>query len=268
MPSKKRPYRKRGYKRPKRAAGGKRTSVSAGVKSYVNKVIHSNIENKSYQIYNTLDFGSVNESTDMNAYPMTPNNLLWTINQGTGAGARLGNRISTRKVYLSYVLRPMSFDAASNPQMIPTEVQMFLGYVKNNPSNLPAPADINQLFQFGSTTVAPVGTLADLIAVINTDYWVIKKKWIHKLGYANNQGGGALVNQQYNANNDFKLNHVKRMDITKYCPKTVTFNDASAGPTSKGLFFFSQAIFANGTTSITARPAHLEFWVNYVYEDA
>lgn len=262
-------YRKKSATRKRRAVGGKRTSVSAGVKNYVKRAIHSSIENKSVQINFGNSFGNINESPDMNAYPMCPLSLFWTIPIGTRQGERIANVIKTRKVMLNYVLRPLPYSATSNPQPNPCEVQLMLGYVKNTPCFAPIAGDFAQLFQSGSSTSAPVGSLRDLISVINTDYWVIKKRWTHKVGYASSEGTGANPGNQFQANNDFKLNYVKRLDITKFIPKTHIFNDGSAMTNTKNLFLMYQAVAADGGTyGVNGLVANIEFWIDFHYEDA
>lgn len=265
---KKRPMRKRAPLR-KRAAGGKRTSVSAGVKKYVKKILHTTIENKSVQINGGYSFSGVASDPDLNAYPMCPLSTFWSIGQGVGAGSRLGNDIKTRKVMLNYVLRPLPYDVITNPNPQPQQILLILGYVKNTPSFAPIAGDINGLFQAGNSITGPIGTLRDIIAVPNTDYWVIKKKWTHKLGYANNQGTGLVAGQQYFANNDFNLSVVKRMDITKFIPKTVNFNDANVTVNTKNLFFMQEAVPCNGSANPAGSlVANIEFWIDFQYEDA
>jgi len=261
--------RKRRAPLRKRAAGKRTSSVSVGVKKYVKKILHSNIENKCVQINYGNSFGNINESPEMNAFPMCPLSLIWTIPTGVGQGNRVGNIVSTRKVYLNYVLRPLPYSATTNPQPNPCEVQLMLGYVKNTPCFSPVPGDFSFLFQSGSTSVAPVGTLRDLISVINTDYWVIKKRWTHKVGYAASEGTGANPGSQFQANNDFKLNHVVRLDITKHIPKKLVFNDGSATTNTKNLFLMYQAVAADGGTyGSNGLVANIEFWVDFHYEDA
>lgn len=259
-------YRKRGARKPLR----KRIPVvSAAVKSYVKRTIHNNIENKCVQISGGNSFGNINESVEMNAFPMCPLSGFWSIQQGVTQGTRISNQIKTRKVYLNYVLRPTQYDASFNQAPQPTIVQMYLGYVKNTPCFAPAAPDVAQLFQSGAFTTGPVGTLRDTIAVINTDYWVIKKRWTHKIGYAINDGLGAQAAAQYAANNDFKLNVIKRIDITKMVPATYQFNDSSISPTSKNLFFMYTAVATNGASfNATTLPTNIEFWVDYHFEDA
>lgn len=257
--------RKRAYK-PRKPRAKK---ISDAVKTYVKKALHTQVENKSVQINFGNSFGNVLEAPDFNAYPMCPLTGFWSISQGTNSGSRIGNQIKTRKCYLNYVLRPNPYEITFNSNPAPTEVQLMLGYVKNTPCFLPSSLDINVLFQAGSSTAAPVGSFRDIVSVINTDYWVIKKRWTHKIGYASASGtGGNVVNQLY-TNNDFKLNVVKRLDITKMVPATYQFNDNSITPTSRNLFLMYYAVNASGAINgSTALPTNIEFWIDYHYEDA
>jgi len=259
---------KKPYKKPLRKSS-KSSTVSLAVKKYVKRTVHANVENKCVQINGGYSFGNVNESPDFNAYPMCPLNAFWTIPLGTGQGSRIGNSISVRKVMLNYVLRPTIYDITANPLPEPTEVQLLLGYVKLTPGTLPVAGDISKLFQAGSSVAAPAGSLRDLISIINTDYWVIKKKWTHKLGYADYTGTGNVPAGQYRANNDFHMNVVKKLDITKYIPKHISFNDSDTTALSKNLFFMQQAVASSGGTfGATTLQSNIEFWIDFQYEDA
>lgn len=261
----------------KRAVAGKRYNkrhlnmrVSDAVKTYVKRTIHSQIENKCVQINpGQLAFGNVLESPDFNAYPLAPLNSFWTIAQGVGQGNRVGNIIKVRKVMLNYILRPAPYDVLTNPNTQPSEVRLMLGYVKNSPAFLPLNTDIAQLFNVGSTSQAPVGTLKDLISPYNNDYWTIKKSWTHKLGFANNSGTGGSPGVQYHANNDFKYNAMARIDVTRYMPKTCVFNDAVGTTNTKNLFFMYYAVAAGGGTyGATTLPVFIDYWIDFHYEDA
>lgn len=268
MAGKRKYQKKRGMKKTR--APRAKAQVSDTVKSYVKSQIHAQIENKCFQVNpGQLSFGNVLESPDFNAYPMAPLTGYWNIPQGSGQGNRIGNIIKTRKCYLSYVLRPNPYEASTNPTPQPVEVRLMLGYVKNTPTFAPIAGDINQLFNFGSTSAPPVGTLKDLISVYNTDYWTIKKSWTHKIGYASSNGTGALAGSQTFNNNDFKLNVVKRLDITQHMPKTCVFNDTSATTNTKNLFFMFYAVATNGQTFTNiSLPCNIDYWVDYHYEDA
>lgn len=264
-------FRKKRVIRKKRILKNKtsKPKVSLSVKRYVKKAIHANVENKCVQIQGGNSFGNVNESPDFNAYPMCPLSGFWNIGQGVTQGTRIGNQIKPVKVFLNYVLRPTAYDATFNPVCRPTEVQLFLGYVKSLPTLIPGGADVAQLFQAGAAVAAPVGNLRDIISIINSDYWVMKKRWTHKIGFADNAGTGGNAGVQFGSNNDFKLNVVKRLNITKHIPAMIQFNDAGLTPTSRNLFFMYYAVAADGTTfGTTILPTAIDFWVDFHYEDA
>ena len=263
-------YRKRRAAPRKRAAAGRRkSSVSVAVKKYVNRTIHSQIEDKSYQVQVTTAFGNYVESPDFNAFPCLPLSGIWGIPLGVSNGQRVGTKIKVRKLYLSYVLRPQPYDAVTNTNTVPTEVRLMLGYVKSNPSELPITTDFAHFFQSGSTSIAPFGNLRDLIAIYNKDYWHISKSWTHKLGFAQNDGTGGSATQQFFTNNDFKLNVVKKIDITNLVPKTLVFNDSTLTTNTKNLFFMYYAVAANGATlgQFTLTNT-IDYWLDINYEDA
>lgn len=244
-------------------------SISLAIKKYVKTAISKDVENKSVQINGGNSFGSYLESPEFNAYPMCPYTGYWTISQGVGAGNRVGNQIKPKRVMLNYVLRPLPYDSLTNPNPLPCQILLYLGYVKNTPSTLPIGTDFNYFFQSGNSSVSPVGNLRDTVSVINKDYWTIKKKWSHKIGYAGYTGTGSIAGNQFNVNNDFKLNVVKKINITKFVPNTLIFNDTQQSTNTKNLFFMYEAVSATGNTlGVQFLTANIEFWVDFEYEDA
>lgn len=263
------PQKKRSYIRKGKRNYAKKPKVSSAVQKYVKTTISKTIENKCVQINGGFSFGNVLESPDLGAYPMAPLNTYWTISQSIGQGGRIGNQIKIKSAHLNYILRPTPYDAVTNPNVCPTEVQLMLGYLRATPNTIPVAADINQLFQSGSTSVAPSGTLRDLVSVINTDKWVIRKRWTHKLGYADNGGTGAIPAAQYFTNNDFHLNVKRSINITKMLPSHFRFNDTEQSNLTRNLFFMQNAVQANGSGGGTTQLfATIEFWIDIHYEDA
>ena len=257
----KRTFKKRTIKKTK--------GVSVAIKKYVKKTLHTEIENKSVQINYSTSFGNVSESPEFNAYPMCPQAGYWSIAQSVGQGGRVGNVIKPIKVFLNYILRPTPYDVTVNAFPQPCEVQMMLGYVKPTPSSVPTAGDVSQLFQSGSSITAPVGTLRDIISIVNTDYWVIKKRWTHKIGYSSASGLGSNGANQYFANNDFKMNVVKRMNITKMIPNKCTFNDNSVSVMQRNLYLMFYSVASDGSTfGATRLPTFIEYCIDFVYVDA
>lgn len=267
---KKRNYRKRGARKTNRkSAGRKGGSVSVAVKRYVKSTISRDIENKRAISDNSFAVGTIANSNILYARPLTPAIGFMSISQGVGQGDRIGNMIKTKKVMLRYVLYPIPYDITVNPNPAPIEFQMIFGYVKTTPTTTPSVANVQQMYQLGNSATAPNGDLGDLINPFNTDVWVIKKVIKHKIGYAVAEGSGGRPNSQYFANNDFKLNVVRSLDITSIYPSKFTFQDTVNTPTNAGLFLMCQAINADGTTSAALNTkAFIEYAVDFTYEDA
>lgn len=247
----------------------KKPRVSAVVKKYVKRTIHSQIEDKVINIERVTPFGSVLTNSDLNMFPMCPYTSLFSLPIGTTNGTRLANQVKTRRVMLSYVLRPTAYSSTSNNNPQPFHVQMFLGRYKQSSGILPTGLELTVLFDNGSSSFGPISDLGDLCADINKDAWDIKKKWTHKVGTAQFTGPGNLQNYGFFANNDFQLNVVRKMDITKYCPKTIKFNDAAGSTQGPNLFLFYQAIpTTGGIFPANEKPANIDYWISYIYEDA
>jgi len=243
--------------------------VSLSVKKYVKRALHAEIENKQIAASVTTSFGNINESPDLNAYPILPYSGFLTLPQGVTQGTRTGNQCKIRKVYLNYVLVPLPYNATTNTTPVPLHVQMFLGAVKQYKGILPQSADINLLFQLGGTSLAPGGTVLDLTYQVNKDNWDIKKMWMHKLGMANYGGTGTNPGFQSYANNDYKLNVVNKMDITKHCAAAMKFNDGNSTHQGANLFLMFQAVASNGLAlAATQVVAQLQYSVIIEYEDA
>jgi len=246
----------------------KNESVSLAVKRYVNRTIHTKAENKQINTQNLFSFGNAVANPSMYCFPITPYAGYGQITQGVQSSQRIGNEVKIRKVLFKYILRPNAYNVDSNPFPAPVEVELFLGHTRVCPSEQPVAADFNVLFQSGASSFGPGGGLSDIVSAVNTDYWVVKKRWRHKIGYAGYNGSGAIASAQYFNNNDFKLNVIKKLDITKYCPKTLKFNDGNNTTTSRGLFLWLQAMSASGgTNSSTTLPAAITYWVDIIYED-
>ena len=264
--AKRRTYnKKRGA--PKKRMYKKRSSVSTTIKRYVKRTIHANIENKIAMKQETLKTVTAYiQNSNLLTLPMIPYNQIV---QGLGQSDRISDVIKTRKCIFSFALRPQSYDAANNFIPIPQEVIIMFGKVKNAKPQQPTGTDFAKLFQFGNSNQAPQNRLLDSILPINSDYFTVYKKLVYKVGYSVNQGSGSNVASAYYANNEFKFNVVKKIDLTKFCPKTVKFNDTTAQPTNDGLWMWAFCNNADGTqNTFDAVPILMDYIIEYIYEDA
>lgn len=270
------PYSK-GAKRTMRRYGRKRSNyrkkstktVPKSVKKYVKKQIHKNVETKSFFVQNGVNTGSVLESADWNMTPVLFYPGYHTLSQGVLNGNRIGNRCMLRKVYLRYTINPLPYDAATNVAPSPQHVMLILCRLKQAKSILPTSTDLTRLFDNGSGSFGANGTLTDLCADYNRDYFDIAKAWKERVGYAAYSGTGALPAQQNFTNNDYPFNVVRKLDITKYFNKTMIFDDATATVQNQNLFFGFVSVNGTGNASgATQLTIKVNWSYQILYEDA
>jgi hypothetical protein len=266
---KKRSYKKRATK--KRVRGGRKSSagVSAAVKSYVNRTVHAQIEDKDNSFGSLDNIGTIYAQPTMNVVPC----FLHPLTQGDQEGQRIGNQIRVKTLIHKYILFPTAWDVTVNPFPQPTEVIMWWGRLKRSATEAPTAADFQRLFQFGAAAVAPTGDLRDCIAGVNKDLFTIFATRRHKLGNASILGATYInpADQQYFTNNDFKLNIVNTINLTKHMKKVQKYDDddiANVGQSQ--VFNWVTAVNSDGTlnTATTLLPVQYYSYFTIKYEDA
>jgi len=188
-----------------------------------------------------------------------------TINQGTGQGDRIGNKIRIKSIVLHYSMCASAYSVA-NPNPEPWEVRMVFGKNRSLPQTAPP---ILNFFQQGDTSVAPTGQLQDIIKPINVDTQLVYKEKFHKLGYSRMDGSGNAggVASQYYSNNDYKLNAKGKVDLTKMFPTTVMWNDTSVQPVTDSVYVSYICATGTGTTNGSSQPLGMNFTVEVQYTD-
>ena len=202
------------------------------------------------------------------------------ITQGSGQGQRIGNSIRMKQSIVSGCMYPQPYSATENKNPEPLEVVMYIFSVKPN-INVSTQANLQQnvlqkFFQYGNNSFAISGLMAEIMYPVNTDIVTLYKKRIFKVGnaaYYNWDGSGTPnnPNNQF-INNDFALNRKFRIDVTKYVPPRITWNDGEAVPTSRAVYCLIIPYYAAGgaplnpgTTNIA--PLHVNCNVTVKYTD-
>lgn len=269
----KKTYRKKPTKRTYKRKSYARKTVKKPLRKMIRAEIARNIENKSKQTYNTAYqlFPSNSTSFPLNVIELGPNPTTLPINQGTGAAGRVGNRIKTKKLAYKGTLVMQPYNAATWPFPQPVNIKLVIFYDRTDPTAVPAVS--TDFFQDGGSTAGFTSSAVDLWRPYNTDKYRILTTRNFKLGYASStgtdSGGTNDDNAQYWANNDYKLNCNFSVDLTKYYPQTVMFNDNSSTPTTRGLFALWYITTVHDTGFQAAWiPCKLMSMQDYVYEDA
>lgn len=260
-------YKKKRFLKKKGSFKKRVTAKKMTIKKIVKMEIARAVEDKTTQQYN------IGRSIYPPNHTNFPDNTIelgicsaMPISQGTGQGARIGNKIKTKKLIFGGTIVPYPY-GVNNTTPTPSQVAVYIFYDRTDPTAIPQVT--TNFFQAGSSTRGFSNDLADLMYPVNTDRYRILAKKTFKLGYSAYTGTGFNIDAQGFTNNDFKLNCNFRFDLTKHYPQQVKFDDNNSTPTTRGLFALFVPMRADGNAyTATTIPMGYQFFQNYVYEDA
>lgn len=254
---KKRKYARKGNKR---------------ITKIVKDIIHNQVEDKEVDFAGQMfpqAWGCTNFNTQ-NILPVSPYSSFLSIQQGTGAGGRIGNQIKTRKLMMRFILNSLPYNATTNTLPKPQDVTIYFIKCKDTPVSITSSTGLGAFFQASGSASAPSGNIYDYIKRPNTDVWTICKKIRAKVGFQYYNGTGSDVTNQLFSNNDYKYNIVKDVDLTKYCCKTIKYNDNTTTPVTPTLQMLILTGNADGSGYNAANQTQLQFsyQLYYTYEDS
>ena len=203
----------------------------------VKSIIHKQAENKQCDFAGQMfprAWSGASFNTQ-NILPVSPYTSFLQIAQGTTVGTRIGNRITTRKLMMKFIINNLPYNVTTNTLPKPQDITIYFLKCKDTPVSLTSSTGLGSFFQATGSAVAPSGNIYDEIKRPNGDVWTVCHKVHVKVGFQYYSGTGNDVTNQLFSNNDYKYNVIKDIDLTKYCPKTVTYNDNNTTPTSPTL---------------------------------
>lgn len=265
-------YRKKTTKRSfKKRAPLKRkrpTLKKQSLKRMIKTEISRNIEDKEQQMIN-LDrtiYSTTNGNFPDNVITLGPSGDM-QVTQGVTEGSRIGNKVKTKSLWFRGTICPRPYNATTNPNPIPQVLKMIIFWDKQNPVTLPQVG--SNFFQNGSANVGFQNDLVDMWRPINTDRYHICCSRTMKVGHAISSGTGSVAIQQSYSNNDFKMAANFKINLTKYYPKRVTFDENSTTPTTRQLFCLFYCAAGSGEQNGGAwQPLTAQYAQNYKFEDA
>lgn len=238
------------------------------------KVLSQEIEVKTALSVNNIVIAGYNNAAGLlplSIIPITPYTGFVEINQNAEQDGRIGNKIRTKKVILSLAMWPLPYSDPTNIFPTPQEIMIFI--LSNKKDSTVLPTSIPSLIQYGNTTQSLTSSLQDIVNIPigwNKDLYVLHKVIVKKLGPASwtYQVPGFAANTSGFNNNDFKYNQVMHIDVTKYCPKNITFNDGTDTATSRLTYFYVMAVPCDGNVQGTGiAPSECYTRVDYHYTD-
>lgn len=234
----------------------------------VKMVVSGMAENKVANYRNTINMQAATATNwATTVIPITPYTSYLAIDQGTGQGQRVGNAIRIKKLKISGVLRPLPYNVTTNTDPVPLFIKLM--FMTRKDSSTAVSTNVSDLLQYGSSAESPGFQLVNLTRPVNTDDWMVHTVRTFKLGYATYDGTSIDPGAQSFANNDFKLNHFVNIDLTKYCPKLIKFDDNTFLPSTRNIVMYPFVYRADSSTPISAAeiPALFEMNLDIQYED-
>nr|WAE42484.1 MAG: capsid protein [Cressdnaviricota sp.] len=194
------------------------------------------------------------------------------LGQGYQVDDRLGNKVRTKKAIFKATINQNQYNATTFPIPQPIYVKMYLVKNKQSPLTPPTQAQLGGVngtfFRLGALTAGFNGSAQDVTQDVNPDDWTLLATKMFKIGPASYTGAGSAGSFEYFSNNDFKLCHMLKWDVTKYLPKQVNFDDIgnSTNPTT---WMIIQTVPADQSTALNAAalPLQVQYQYNYQFTD-
>jgi len=230
----KRVYKKKYISKKKKYTPKKKTQVPVSIKRYVKRAVNRTEEVKT--VVTTLSDLQSGIAAQIRPYVQDPGcglisltEAMDTIQQGVGQGDRIGNKIRLKRNMLKGYLYAINGGLTGGN---PTNVTMYIGRLKSTLLT-PITATLAQLFQAGDTVFAPTDNNLSSLYQINRNSWNVYYRRTFKIGGATSSSTNAIP-----ANNDYKALVKFSINLSKWLPKTINYNDASSISTNAGLYMW------------------------------
>lgn len=227
----------------------RKSAVKSSLNTTIKRAITRNLEVKQWQF--GVDADGLHDFQNVgfhgsNYFGLTPSSVNALVT-GMGTSNRVGNKIRVKSAMLKLILYPTAYDVSTNPFPRPYDVRLIIAHSKSTPTALVISSDF---FEINNSTAAPSDDLSDMVLNINKNVYVVSYDKRIKVAHASYEGSGSDVANQFQTNNDYKLNVIRNIDITKMLPKNIEWNDAETTPVS----FMPNLIMLQAPASGTPSP--------------
>lgn len=205
----------------------------------VQKVIRANVEDKISTTYTErLPVATWNAITG-NATPVWWNfrdlgNNVLTLSQNAEQNGRIGNKVMLKHLYLNMLITPhQGGDTKMDLYLTNTQMGYCTVYIGRQRDYQLVPTQLDNFFQLGASATTPNGAYTQLMFGENRDRYQILFKRTFKCGPAQGKGVAGIESNFVTSNNDFKVNHILKLDLAKYIKnKNIKYNDGDNRPTN------------------------------------
>lgn len=254
-------YKKRGIKKyvkkTKRTSSKNVVPLTKAVRKAVKQVIYQQAETKHTPV-NEVEYAFPNNNNLLQ--PSVNLSNTFTIDQGTGDGQRIGNKIKITKATLNYIVRRNN----TTSSQYPCELHIWIGYMKQSRNENPDPYH-PYIYQDGPSVLPWNGSQLRTLRQTNKDIFVIFKKLVIKCG------GAKSTSPQYD-NNDYKVLTKGRLSLKPMLGTLTYGDDGGASNFDKDLWMWASYCYIDDTIdSLSSNPAlkpvDFLYWVDTEYKD-
>jgi len=192
--------------------------------------------------------------------------LAFNIGTGSQVNQRTGNKIRPTKCTMKYVISPNVYSAGNNPQPQPVIVRLWIFKPKDQSTFSPS---VSGFFQNGASSSNFSGNLQDIVRSVNTESYTLLATKTWKIGMALSEYASITYGGFANyANNDYKMNAIGELDVTKYLAKVYTYDDSDNTPTNVPTYMVWEAVNADGSSMVSGGyPVTVTYTLQMNYVD-
>lgn len=199
-------------------------------------------------------------TTNSSFFPSINLSSWLALDQGTGDGQRVGNKVNVTKATLNMIVRRNN----TTSSLYPCELHVFIGHLRQNRNENPDPF-LSSFYQDGPSVLPWNGSMLRTLRKPNTDVFTISKKMVFKIGPAVSTGG------QF-SNNDFPVLHRRKVSLKKLMGKITYGDDGTASNFDKDLWMWASYVYLDDSIDNLAvspglKPVDLLYFMDYEYKD-
>lgn len=255
------------------------TVTKANLKNVVMQVLDRQREVKEATGGSTLFPGVLQSTTSsiagniITVSPSSQASSLVVIPQGVDNGQRIGNKITSKKLIHVLTLTPSARNDVTNPNPIPYYVRVFWFKRRGQTTTIPGTAQLcsttnADFFELGNASGGAgfTGDIIDMGKYMSQDDYIYCTHRDYKVGMGNNAQQPNTLYSNF-SNNDYSFTVVDRVDLTKYCPKNIIYDDNDSVNVAS-IFCVCQIVAASGeAVSASITPITWKNQVMYKYTD-
>lgn len=221
----------------------KYTKLNPGLRSYVKRVMSSDLEQKKYLALNPATVSVA--VADGTAQPYTQY-CLPVLDQGTGNYQRTGNVVSLIAGNVEGFIKLRPYNATTNTQSNVWVRCWIVRYKRSSITPVTASTFLS-FFEGTSTSTTFTGEMGDMLSPINLDAWDVYAEKLLYISNSSNSANFPSASTFHDSGGQYSQHFKFELPIVS---KKLMYDDTNNVPQNNNLFLIIQAVAADNSTQI------------------